>query len=52
MREAQPMLKFAEKQTRRTDVPIAKPRRKPIDIEAGYERVMQRFPKIMARLAE
>lgn len=32
--------------------PIAKPRRKPIDIDAGYERVMKRFPKIMARLAE
>jgi hypothetical protein len=27
-------------------------KRKPIDIEAGYKRVMRRFPKIMARLAE
>jgi hypothetical protein len=33
-------------------VPIAKPRRQPVDIDAGYERVMRRFPKIMARLAE
>lgn len=32
------------------NVPTAKPRRKPIDVEKGYKRVMQRFPRIMARL--
>lgn len=26
--------------------------REPIDIDAGYKRVMQRLPKIMARLRE
>jgi hypothetical protein len=45
------MLKYVAKTDERP-VPIAKPRRKPIDIDAGYERVMKRFPKIMARLAE
>lgn len=24
---------------------------KPVDIDAGYERVMKRYPRIMARLA-
>lgn len=48
MQGAQPMLKYADEQV----VPVAKPRRKPIDIAAGYERVMRRYPKIMARLAE
>lgn len=37
--------------TKKPSVPVAKPRREPIDIDAGYERVMKRFPKIMARLA-
>ena len=32
------------------NVPTAKPRRKPVDIARGYERVMERFPQIMARL--
>jgi hypothetical protein len=32
------------------DVPKAKPRRKPIDIDQGYKRVIKRFPRIMARL--
>nr|ART39566.1 J438 [uncultured bacterium] len=41
------MLKQAQR-----NVPIAKPRGKPVDIEAGYERAMARFPKIIARLAE
>ena len=38
------MLKQAQR-----DVPVAK-HKKPIDIDAGYERVMERFPRIMARL--
>lgn len=33
-------------------IPTAKPRGVPIDIDAGYERVMARFPRIMARLGE
>jgi hypothetical protein len=33
-------------------VPTAKPNRKPIDIDAGYERAMERFPRIIARLGE
>lgn len=37
------------KQSQR-DVPTAKPRGKPIDVEAGVERVLSRFPRIMARL--
>lgn len=41
------MLKSAQR-----DVPIATPRSKPIDIKAGYERVMSRFPRIMSRLGE
>lgn len=41
------MLKHAER-----NVPVAKPRGEPINIEAGYERVMARFPRIMARLGE
>lgn len=32
--------------------PIAKPRGKPIDIDAGYARAMERFPRIIARLGE
>ncbi|MGV2495063.1 hypothetical protein [Pelagerythrobacter aerophilus] len=44
------MLKYAEAPQK--PVPIAKPRRKPIDIDAGFDRVMSRYPKIMARLAE
>jgi hypothetical protein len=32
------------------NVPTAKPRGEPIDIDAGYERVMSRYPRIMARL--
>lgn len=31
------------------DVPVAK-HKKPIDIDPGYERLMDRFPRIMARL--
>jgi hypothetical protein len=45
MMGAEPMLKHAQR-----NVPTAKPRRKPIDIEKGYNRVMERFPRIMARL--
>lgn len=45
------MLKHVAK-TQEPVVPTAKPRRKPIDVDAGYERVMKRYPKIMARLAE
>jgi hypothetical protein len=45
------MLKYVEKADKRA-VPTAKPRGKPIDIAAGYERVMKRYPNIMARLAE
>ncbi len=30
----------------------ARPTAKPIDVDAGYERAMRRFPRIMARLAE
>lgn len=33
-------------------IPTAKPRGVPIDIDAGYERVMARYPRIMARLGE
>jgi hypothetical protein len=40
------MLKNAQR-----DVPVAKPVGKP-DIRASYERVMERFPRIMARLGE
>jgi hypothetical protein len=47
MSGAEPMLKHAQR-----DVPVAKPSGKPIDINAGYERVMGRFPRIMARLAQ
>ena len=47
MAGAEPMLKHAQR-----DVPVAKPRGKPIDIDAGYERAMERFPRIIARLAE
>ena len=49
MAGAEPMLKHAEKAAKRA-VPVAKPRGKPIDIDAGYERVMKRYPRIMARL--
>ena len=45
MAGAEPMLKHAQR-----NVPTAKPRRKPIDVKKGYERVMGRFPRIMARL--
>jgi hypothetical protein len=41
------MLKHAQR-----NVPVAKPNGKPIDVDAGYERVMARFPRIMARLGE
>ncbi len=41
------MLKQAERK-----VPVAKPRGEPIDLDAGLERVMKRFPRIMARLGE
>lgn len=34
------------------NVPVAKPRGKGINVDAGYERVMERFPKIMARLGK
>ena len=33
-------------------IPTAKPRGVPIDVDAGYERVMARYPRIMARLGE
>ena len=33
-------------------LPTAKPRGVPIDIDAGYERVIARYPRIMARLGE
>ena len=33
-------------------VPVARPRGKPAELEAGYERVMKRFPRIMKRLAD
>ena len=39
------------KQAKR-DVPVAKPRGKAVDIEAGVERVTKRYPRIMARLGE
>lgn len=45
MAGAEPMLRNVQR-----DVPKAKPRGEPIDIGAGYERVMGRFPRIMARL--
>jgi len=41
------MLKHAQR-----DVPLAKPRGDSIDINAGYDRVIARFPRIMARLGE
>jgi len=41
------MLKHAQR-----NVPVAKPRGEPIDIDAGYERVMARYPRIMARLGQ
>ena len=47
MTRAEAMLKLAQR-----NVPIAKPRAKPIDIDAGVERVLARFPRIMARLGE
>ena len=47
MAGAEPMLKHAQR-----SVPVAKPRGKPIDIDAGYERVMSRFLRIMTRLGE
>jgi hypothetical protein len=47
MAGAAPMLKHAQR-----NVPVAKPRGKPIDIDAGFERVMGRFPRIMARLGQ
>lgn len=47
MSGADTMLKQAQR-----DVPTAKPRGKAIDIDVGYERVMERFPKIMARLGQ
>jgi hypothetical protein len=34
------------------DKPVAKPREGKIDLKAGYERVMKRFPRIMSRLGE
>ena len=45
MAGADQMLKHTQQ-----DVPKAKPRGGSIDIDAGYERVMKRFPRIMARL--
>jgi hypothetical protein len=33
-------------------VPVAKPRGEPINIDRGFERVMARFPRIMARLGK
>ena len=45
MQGAEPMLKRAQR-----NVPIAKPRGEPIDIDRGYERVIARFSRIMARL--
>lgn len=47
MAGAEPMLKQAQRV-----VPVAKPRGKPIDINAGFERVIGRYPRIMARLGE
>lgn len=32
------------------NVQTARPLGKPVDVDAGYERVMKRFPRIMARL--
>lgn len=34
------------------DVPSAKPRGKPVDVDAGYKRAMKRFPKIIERLGK
>lgn len=34
------------------DVPVAKPRRRPVDIKAGHKRAAERFPQIIARLGE
>jgi hypothetical protein len=47
MAGAGPVLKHAQR-----DVPIAKPKEQPIDIDAGYERVMARYPRIMAHLGQ
>ena len=33
-------------------VPVAKPRPEPIDIKAGFDFAMKRYPKIIARLAK
>ena len=44
------MQQFAE--APRPDMPVARPRRRPIDVEAGFKSAMERFPKIIARLAE
>jgi hypothetical protein len=47
------MLKYAQQDVApNADVPVAKPRRKPIDIDGGYKRAMERHPKMIARLAE
>jgi hypothetical protein len=34
------------------NVPVARPSGAPLDIDRGYERLMSRFPRIMARLGE
>jgi hypothetical protein len=44
---AEPMSKQEQR-----SVPTAKPSGKRIDIAAAYQRVMKRFPRIMARLAQ
>lgn len=44
------MLKYAE--APEDQVLIAKPRRKPVDIDAGFKRALERFPKIIKRLGE
>lgn len=33
-------------------VQVAKPTGKPIDIDAGFQRAMERYPRIIARLGE
>jgi hypothetical protein len=33
-------------------VPIAKPKREPIDLNEFYQRISKRYPNILARLAE
>jgi hypothetical protein len=51
MAGAEPMLKYVETTDKRV-VPIAKPRRKPMDIKEVYRDTMKRFPETMALLAE